>query len=72
MVETSSPDQLELAEAALRNEILPEIDVEGEDAGAKLTHVLAARFVQNQVLEKGADISSALRTFFQRVRNSIA
>jgi hypothetical protein len=48
------------------------IKVEGEDEGEQLTHILGAIDVLDRVQLDNKDKSTALREFFQRVRNSIS
>lgn len=72
LVETTTPDDLLLAESNLRNGRLPAIFIEGEEAGDQLTHVLAAQIIQEEIITKGVDITTAIRNFSKRVRNSIA
>ncbi|MDW8274439.1 MAG: hypothetical protein RMJ53_09445 [Chitinophagales bacterium] len=63
-------EQLKAAEQALYNESTPEIPVEGVDEGEKLTHILAAIQIVEEV-QQGNDLRTALRNFTNRVRNSI-
>lgn len=70
-VELYSIEQLREAENALYEEKSPEIVIEGEDDGEKLTHVLAALEIKEH-MAKGMDFKDALRAYTQRVRNSIS
>lgn len=63
---------LQKAEEALLEEQTPEIVVEGKDEGEKLTHVLAAIAILEDVKKNGVDYRTALRNYTQRVRNSIS
>lgn len=65
-------DVLQKAEAAILEEQTPEIVVEGKDDGEKLTHVLAAIAILEDVKNNGVDYRTALRNYTQRVRNSIS
>lgn len=47
------------------------IEVEGEDEGEQLTHVIAACWIQNEMAEKNCDFKDALREYTKRVRSSI-
>jgi hypothetical protein len=64
-------DELKAAEDALLNERSPTIEIPGADEGEKLTHVLAAIYVTEQVAG-GVDVMTAIRTYAQRVRASIS
>ena len=46
------------------------IEIEGEDEGEKLTHVLAAIEIKEDMAQ-GARLNEAIRNFSQRVRKSI-
>jgi hypothetical protein len=67
-----SLEQLQAAENALYEEQSLEIEVEGEDEGEQLTHVLAAIFVKEHMAETGEDMRKAIRAYSQKVRNSIS
>jgi hypothetical protein len=70
--ETYSLDQLKKAEEAFYEEQSPEITVEGKDEGERLTHVLAAINILEDMTANGVDHRTALRNYTQRVRNSIS
>jgi hypothetical protein len=72
LVEKYDLETLRAAEDAIINEQIPAIEVNGDDEGEKLTHVLGAIDVLEKVHVEGKDKSLALREFFQRVRNSIS
>lgn len=72
LAETFTLAELQKAEAALCEEQIPEITVEGKDEGEKLTHVLAAINILEDVQKNGVDIRTAIRNYSQRVRNSIS
>jgi hypothetical protein len=72
LVEKYDLETLRAAEDAIINEQIPAIEVNGDDEGEKLTHVLGAIDVLEKVQVEGKDKSLALREFFQRVRNSIS
>jgi hypothetical protein len=69
--ESFSLDQLRQAESALYEELPLPIEVEGDDEGEKLTHVLAAIFVK-ELQEQGHEYQSAIREYSRKVRNSIS
>jgi len=70
LVEQADIESLKQAEQALYNEQSPVIEVEGEDEGEKLTHILAAIYIKERMAQ-GDDFTTALRRYTQRVRNSI-
>lgn len=72
LVETYSIAQLQSAENALCEEATPEITIEGDDEGEKLTHVLASIFIKDKIEKESYSFNQALREFSQRVRNSIS
>lgn len=72
MAESYSIDQLNDAESTLMNEEMLQIEVEGDDLGEQLTHIIAAREIKMQMLKEGLDLNRALRNYTQRVRNSIS
>ncbi len=72
LVDNFSTEELQAAEAALLEEQQPAIEVEGDDEGEKLTHLLAAQFILLEMAEKGVDYLTALRAYSGRVRNSIS
>lgn len=70
-VESHSLEALRKAEQDLYDEQELAIDVEGADEGEKLTHVLAAIAILEDMQKNGKDFKDALRAYTQRVRNSI-
>jgi len=72
LAERLSMDELRAAEEALYNDLTLPTMIEGDDDGEKLTHVLAAIFVQEYILENNSDIKSALRAYAIKVRTSIS
>ena len=72
LVENSNLEELMAAEAAIVNEQQPAIEVEGEDEGEQLTHVLAAVWILNEMEDNGTDFKTALRMYTQKVRVSIS
>lgn len=71
-VETYDLDALRKAEENLLEEEQLKIEVEGEDEGEQLTHILAAIWVLEAMEKEGMDQKAALRAYTQRVRNSIS
>lgn len=73
LVENFSAEQLEEAEEALYAEEKMAIEVEGDDDGEKLTHLIAAQWVKNRLKDDDTiELRSALREYTQKVRNSIS
>ncbi|MFT2009741.1 DUF6952 family protein [Pontibacter sp. 13R65] len=72
LVETQSIEALMAAEAAILEEQELQIEVEGEDEGEQLTHVLAAVWILNQMHHQQVDFKTALREYTQKVRTSIS
>lgn len=72
LAETYPLEELQKAEEAICEEQDPEIVVEGKDEGEKLTHVLAAINILEDVKANGVDTRTAIRNYSQRVRNSIS
>jgi hypothetical protein len=72
LVENNSLQELMAAEAAIVEEQQPAIEVEGEDEGEQLTHVLAAVWILNEMEDNGTDFKTALREYTKKVRVSIS
>ncbi|NEQ50503.1 MAG: hypothetical protein F6K11_10275 [Leptolyngbya sp. SIO3F4] len=72
LVETYNASQLQQAEADLLEERPLQIEVEGEDEGEQLTHVMAALWVQEEQQRSGDPIGKCVRKYTQKVRNSIS
>lgn len=72
LTENFSLAQLKAAEEAIYEELTPDINVEGKDEGEKLTHILAAIHILEDMEKSGCDHRTALRNYTQRVRNSIS
>lgn len=70
LVEQADLESLKKAEQALYDEQPLSMDVEGDDDGEKLTHILAAIYIKERIAQ-GDDFTTALRSYTQRVRNSI-
>ncbi|NEM96428.1 DUF6952 family protein [Pontibacter burrus] len=72
LVENYKLDELIAAETAIVEEQPLAIEVEGDDEGEQLTHVLAAVWILNEMNDNGADFKTALRAYTQKVRVSIS
>jgi hypothetical protein len=71
IVELYTLDQLDEAELAIINETAPEIDIEGDDEGEQLTHIFAAKWIIEEMENANCDFKTALRSYTEKVRNSI-
>lgn len=71
IAQTYSLEDLRAAENALLEGETLAIEVEGEDEGEQLTHILAAISIQEDIAQNGIAFTEALRNYTQRVRNSI-
>ena len=71
LVDSFTLDELAQAETAIYAEQQPAIEVEGEDEGEQLTHIIAAMWIKNDMAEQGTDLKTSLRTYTQKVRKSI-
>ncbi len=71
LVEMASYQDLVKAEQAIVNEESLPIQVEGDDEGEQLTHIIAAMWIQEKMKEEGLDFKSALREYTKKVRESI-
>jgi len=71
-VENYSIEELKAAEEALYAEETLPVEIEGDDEGEQLTHVLAAIWIKEDMLLKASDFKDSLRSYTQRVRNSIS
>ncbi len=70
-VEKYTIQELKEAESALYEELSPTIHIDGDDEGEKLTHILAAIWIKEQMEKTSEDFKTTLRKYTQRVRNSI-
>jgi len=71
-VENYSLEELKAAEEAIMDERSPAIPIDGDDEGEKLTHVLAAIYIKEEMSTKSIAFRDALRAYSQRVRQSIS
>lgn len=72
LVENYSLTQLQEAENAILEEQKPAIEIEGDDEGECLTHILASIYIKDRMEHHSTPFNQALRDFSQRVRNSIS
>jgi hypothetical protein len=72
LVEKYSLQQLQAAEEALMEEKAPAIEIEGEDEGEQLTHIIAAIWVINEMEKEDIPVGKAIRNYTVKVRNSIS
>jgi hypothetical protein len=71
-VETYSIQECKQAEQALLEEQQLLIEIDGDDDGEKLTHVLGAIDILERMQLENKDVRTALREFMERVRLSIS
>ncbi len=71
LVENYTIDQLVEAEQALVEGEELALEVEGQDASEKLTYLLAAVYILEQVKLEGAEFYDAFRQYTLQVRESI-
>ncbi len=72
LVENYSLAQLQEAETSILEEKTPFIEIEGDDEGEKLTHILASIYIKDRMEHHAIPFNQALRDFSQRVRTSIS
>jgi hypothetical protein len=72
LVETYTLQECKQAEQALLEEQALTIEIEGDDEGEKLTHVLGAIDILERMQLENKDVRTALREFMERVRTSIS
>lgn len=72
LVENYSVAQLQEAENAILEEQKPVIEIDGDDEGEQLTHILASIYIKDRMENHNTAFNQALRDFSQRVRNSIS
>ena len=71
LVENYTQEQLVQAEeAVLREQPLP-IAVEGNDDSERLSYLLAAIFILDKIKQEKMEFKTALRSYTERVRESI-
>ena len=72
LVTDHSLEELVKAEEAILEEQHPAIEVDGEDEGEQLTHVMAAAWVKHEMEKEGIPLNKAVRNYTIKVRNSIS
>lgn len=72
LINSFSLEQLEAAENALLEEVKPVIEVEGEDEGEKLTHIMAAMWIKREMQANDLPLNKAMRNYTEKVRKSIS
>lgn len=72
LVESYSLPELMAAEEAIVEEQPLAIEVEGDDEGEQLTHVLAAVWILNYMEDNNQDFKTSLREYTKKVRVSIS
>lgn len=70
LVEKYDQIALRQAEAQIVDDRPLNIEVEGQDEGEKLTHVLAAIYILEKMESDNMDFKSALRDYTSKVRES--
>ena len=71
LVDNQSIDELKEAESAIFQERPLEINVEGDDEGERLTHVIAATWILQRMKDDHLDFKTALKEYTNKVRESI-
>lgn len=72
IVEAHTINELIEAQTAIIDEQPLQIEIEGDDDGEKLTHVMAAIWIMNAMQDHQLDFNSALREYTKKVRASIS
>lgn len=72
LVNDHSVEVLNKAENAILEEQKPAIEIEGEDEGEQLTHVMAAIWIKRDMEENNVPMAKAIRNYSQKVRISIS
>ena len=72
IVGSYSIEELQKAEEAILNERQPEINIEGEDEGEQLTHILAAIWIKDHMHKTGESVNKSVRAYSVKVRTSIS
>lgn len=72
LVNEYSIEQLEAAENAILEEVEPVIEIEGEDEGEQLTHVMAAIWIKRDMEQNDLPLNKSLRNYTEKVRKSIS
>lgn len=72
LVENYTLEDLEIAENDLSEGCQISIDVDGEDEGEQLTHIIAASWILQKMKDEHVDFKTALREYTTKVRKSIS
>ncbi len=72
LAENRSLPVLKQQEEKLCNGEALDFVVDGDDEGEQLTHILAAIDILERMKTENVDLRSAIRSFSERVRNSIS
>lgn len=72
IAEQYSLEELQKAENDLMEEKPIAIEVEGEDEGEQLTHIIAAIWVIEEMEKEGIPLNKAVRNYTVKVRKSIS
>lgn len=72
LVEQYSLEQCVQAESDLCEGNTTSIQIDGDDEGEQLTHVLAAIDIHQRIQLENKDMKTAIREFSERVRSSIS
>jgi hypothetical protein len=72
LVEEVSLEDLKKSEEQILNGEPTIIEIEGDDEGEQLTHVLAAIFILEDMKDNHNDFRTSLRNYSQKVRKSIS
>ncbi|MBC8032613.1 MAG: hypothetical protein H7Y03_00595 [Chitinophagaceae bacterium] len=72
LCETYSIEQLREAEDKLLDDQAHGLEVEGDDEGEQLTHIMAAIWCLHDMKENSTALPQAVRNYTVKVRNSIS
>ena len=73
LVENASmEDLIAVEEEIVERECCTLLEVDGDDEGEQLTHILAAIYIKDQITNEGQDFKTALREYTKKVRESIS
>lgn len=72
LVENYTLEDLEIAENDLSEGCQISLDVDGEDEGEQLTHIIAASWILQKMQAENVDFKTALREYTTKVRKSIS
>ena len=71
LIENHQVAELLNAETQLMNGEVPSIEIEGNDEGEQLTHIIAAIWIMEEMKNKDIDFKDSLRAYTKKVRESI-